>query len=148
MLWLIFIWSHMIAWHAVSSLLQCNNYQLVPSTWLNMSIMLWFHGKPIFAAYMFMTANNIVNGLDQPDEPQAINASEGPNPTPTEEAGGLGSETWAELAVTAQFLWRSKWHIVGCATEVSIQVIQLVWIVNTTIPERLDLETMFLVLVR
>jgi len=39
------------------------------------------------------TANNIVNGLDQPDEPQAINAIEGPNPTPTEEAGGLGSET-------------------------------------------------------
>ena len=40
-----------------------------------------------------LTANYIVNGLDQPDEPQAINAIEGPNPTPTEEAGGLGSET-------------------------------------------------------
>ena len=53
---------------------------------------------------MFVTANNIVNGLDQPDEPQAINAIEGPNPTTTEEAGGLGSETWAELAITAQFL--------------------------------------------
>ncbi|RLM86520.1 HVA22-like protein k [Panicum miliaceum] len=39
------------------------------------------------------TANYIVNGLDQPDEPQAINAIEGPNPTATEEAGGLGSET-------------------------------------------------------
>jgi RsiW-degrading membrane proteinase PrsW (M82 family) len=60
----------------------------------------------------------------------------------------LGSETWTELAITAQFLWRSKCHIVRCATEVPIQVIQLVWIVNTTIPERLNLETMFLVLAR
>ncbi|OEL25540.1 hypothetical protein BAE44_0013440 [Dichanthelium oligosanthes] len=46
-----------------------------------------------FMMLMFLTANYIVNGLDQPDESQASNAIEGPNPTATEEAGGLGTET-------------------------------------------------------
>ncbi|CAN6205793.1 unnamed protein product [Urochloa humidicola] len=39
------------------------------------------------------TANYIVNGLDQPDDSQVNNRIEGPSPTATEEAGGLGTET-------------------------------------------------------
>jgi hypothetical protein len=36
------------------------------------------------------------------------------------------------FAISTQFLWRSKCHMVGYATEVSIQVVQPVRIVNTT----------------
>jgi len=39
------------------------------------------------------TANHIVNGLDQPEETQAVNTIEGPNTTVTEEAGVSGTET-------------------------------------------------------
>jgi hypothetical protein len=39
------------------------------------------------------------------------------------------------FAISTQFLWRSKCHMVGYATEVSIQVVQPVRIVNTTVPE-------------
>lgn len=42
---------------------------------------------------MFVTANYIVNGVDQPGDSQANNRIEGPNPSATEEAGGLGTES-------------------------------------------------------
>ena len=42
---------------------------------------------------LFVTANYIVNGLDQPEETRAVNTFEGRNTTVTEEAGVSGTET-------------------------------------------------------
>jgi len=52
-----------------------------------------FEGKSVYAAFVFVTANYIVNSLDQPEETQAVNTIEGPNTTATEEAGVSGTET-------------------------------------------------------
>jgi hypothetical protein len=46
-----------------------------------------------FMLLLFVTANYIVNGLDQPEETQAANRIEGPNTTVTEETGVSGTET-------------------------------------------------------
>jgi receptor expression-enhancing protein 5/6 len=42
--------------------------------------------------FIFVTANYIVNDLDEPGQSEAVNTIEGPNSTATEAAGVLGTE--------------------------------------------------------